>query len=302
MFVSLVPPGARRFLSLGQGRPVVVEVPWGRLEQVGEGLWALISTPLTGDRTTLCNGGIIVGSAGTLVVESFASPTGAAWMAEQARALTGRWPTHVVLTHFHGDHTYGIEGYEASATPDLIATEVTRELVLRADAERGVGNDSLRRRMLADVVILDPVSATDIDLGGRSVRVVPRQGHTPSDVTVELDDPSVVWCGDLVWNRMFPNYRDAVPSRLSRDVRALVRSHDSVYVPGHGPLAGTSDLESYMEVIDLVEQAARRAHERGIAAAQAAEDFQIPESLGEWTMFSPRYHEVALSAWEKELR
>jgi glyoxylase-like metal-dependent hydrolase (beta-lactamase superfamily II) len=222
-------------------------------------------------------------------------------MAQQSRELTGRWPTHVVLTHFHGDHANGVEGYGAEQAPDVLATETTRDLISEADADRGVAAHSPRSSMLADVVIINPSSATSIDLGGRTVHLVPREGHTPSDVTVEIDEPSVVWCGDLVWNQMFPNYRDAIPSRLSRDVRALVRDPGTVYVPGHGPVADATDLDRYIELIDDVEAAARVAHERGIPATEAAESYSVPESLGEWVMFSPRYYEVALSAWEREL-
>jgi glyoxylase-like metal-dependent hydrolase (beta-lactamase superfamily II) len=156
--------------------------------------------------------------------------------------------------------------------------------------------------MLADVTIVDPSSETSVDLGGRTVRIRPRNGHTPSDVTVELDEPSIVWCGDLVWNGMFPNYRDATPSQLSRAVRALERQRDTVYVPGHGALAGRDDYERYRRVIDDVERAARRAIERGTPAATGAGEYRLPASLGEWIMFSPRYFEVAFTAWERELR
>jgi glyoxylase-like metal-dependent hydrolase (beta-lactamase superfamily II) len=111
---ALAPGMPRWFRSFRTARvestPVTQE-PWGRLERVGDGLWALISTPLDGDRTTLCNGGIIAGRDGVLVVESFASPRGAEWMARQARDLAGRWPSRVVLTHFHGDHANGVEGF-----------------------------------------------------------------------------------------------------------------------------------------------------------------------------------------------
>ncbi len=289
-------PAARRFFGPSNPSQVAAQEPWGTLEQIGEGLWALISAPLE-DRTTLSNGGIIAGSQGTLVVESFASARGAAWMAEQARRLTGRWPTHAVLTHFHGDHAGGIEGFssEGPATR-LHATAVTRDLVLDG-AEAG----SPRAAILADVVLLDGGTPTAIDLGGRTVRIVPRGGHTPSDVSVEVDDADVVYCGDLVWNRMFPNYRDAMPSRLSTDVRALVRGSQTRYVPGHGPMATPGDLEQFIAVIDHVESAARRASEAGMPAAEAAAAFSLPESLGEWFMFSPRYYEVALGAWEREL-
>lgn len=283
----------------GPSGRVPVQEPWGRLEQIGDGLWALISTPLE-DRTTLCNGGIIAGTAGTLVVESYATPRGATWMAERARDLTGKWPSHVVLTHFHGDHTGGIEGFGVSRTPHILATETTRSLVVEQDAQHEVSE--LRSKMIADVTILNPESVTHVDLGDRTVHIVPREGHTPSDVSIELEEPSVVWCGDLVWNHMFPNYRDAIPSLLSQSVRALTRSGGTVYVPGHGSLADQADLDRYIQVIDQVEMAARRAVERGASAAEAAKEFGLPASLGEWMMFSPRYHEVALSAWERELK
>ncbi len=285
--------------SKDRRRRVQAQEPWGRLEYVGEGLWALISTPLE-DRTTLCNGGIIAGADGTLVVESFATPQGAKWMAERARDLTGRWPSHVVLTHFHGDHTGGVEGFGLDDGLRIMSTEKTRDLVLEGDAQRDVGQR--RREMLADVTIVGAMSPTRIDLGGRTVHLVPREGHTPSDLTIELEEPSVVWCGDLVWNRMFPNYRDAIPSLLSQSVRDLVRSDDVVYVPGHGPIADPVDLDLYVQVIDQVEAAARRAFERGVPAAEAAVEFSLPPSVGDWMMFSPRYYQVALSAWERELQ
>jgi glyoxylase-like metal-dependent hydrolase (beta-lactamase superfamily II) len=276
--------------------------PWGRLERLADGIWALVSTPLEGDRTTLCNGGIIAGADGVLIVESFATPSGAAWMAERARELTGKWPSHVVLSHFHGDHTGGVVGYHGPEVPQVHATEVTRDLALETESSREVAPDTLKLQLLADVVILDPLRATDIDLGGRSVTVLPRRGHTPSDVTVELAEPSIVFCGDLVWNRMFPNYRDATPSLLSRDVRALERSEATVYVPGHGPLADNDDLARYLAVIDQVEVAAKRAFEDGVSASAAAQQFTLPPAVGEWLMFSPRYYEVALSAWLRELK
>jgi glyoxylase-like metal-dependent hydrolase (beta-lactamase superfamily II) len=302
LFVAGLSPQARRFLTHGTRQQVVRQEPWGRLEQIEKGIWALISTPLDGDRTTLCNGGIIAGSSGAVVVESFATSDGAAWMAQQAQELSGRPPSHVVLTHFHGDHTSGVEGYQADVTPKIMATEVTRNLVRDNDAQRGRDPNAIRGRMLADVSLLDPTSSTRIDLGGRVVWVHPREGHTPSDVTVEIEDPSVVFCGDLVWNRMFPNYRDAIPSKLSRDVRALERERETVYVPGHGPLASPQDFERYVQVIDQIGEAARRAIEGGTPAAEAATSYRLPESLGEWTMFSPRYYEVAFAAWERELK
>jgi glyoxylase-like metal-dependent hydrolase (beta-lactamase superfamily II) len=290
------------------------------LESVGEGLWAFISTPLSGDYTTVCNGGIIAGTKGILVVEAFQTPEGARWIAEQARDLTGRWPTHILITHYHGDHSSGLEGLiptpspteeqtppelrdgrqtqnPPSAAPQVLATPTTRDL-----KERGFGQDTpdRTRSLWADVVLVGEDAPREMDLGGVSLRVTPRRGHTPSDLTLEIPGHSVVWSGDLVWNGMFPNYMDAVPSQLSRAVRALAAQPFDTLIPGHGPLAGPQELGAYMAVIDGVEETARRAREEGWTAEEAAARHRIPESLGDWTLFSPSYYQRAVEAWMKE--
>src|SRR5690606_9566481 len=86
---AVLPPSVRAaWASRPLGRVVAVE-PFGRLESVAPGVWALISTPFSGDRTTLSNGGLIAGSNGVLAIEGFMMPAGAKWLADQAVALTG---------------------------------------------------------------------------------------------------------------------------------------------------------------------------------------------------------------------
>lgn len=166
----------------------------------------------------------------------------------------------------------------------------------------GVPGDEEAKAPWADVVLLPGVADTEIDLGGPAVNIVPRRGHTASDVSVEVDGgEGPVWCGDLVWNAMFPNYMDAVPSRLSRSVRALQALPAEVFVPGHGPLAGGDAMARYVAVIDSVEAAAREAGRRGINAEDAAKEYQVPEHLGEWALFSPTYYQRAIEAWLREL-
>jgi len=271
---------------------------FGRLEQVADGIWALVSTPLDGDRTTLCNGGIVRGRDGVLAIEAFMEPRGAEWLATRARELAGRWPTHVVLTHYHADHTNGVAGYGASAPQPIVrATSTTRDQAVA----RNQPPDAARSAALGRVSPLSGAAGDSIDLGGRVVRLLAHRGHTDSDVALEVEDPHVVFCGDLVWNGMFPNYVDASPTRLSEAVRALRRSKDTVYVPGHGALAREPEFDRYLAVIDEVEHAARRAHAQGLSAADAAARFTLPPSLGEWLLFNKAFFERAFSAWYRDL-
>lgn len=276
--------------------------PWGRLERVAPGTWALVSSPRNDHpdaRRTLCNGGIIAGGAGVAVIEGFASPAGAAWMAEQAVRLTGRRPTHVVITHFHGDHTGGTAGYvQGASMPAVLATATTRRLLAEQAAEHDPALREARPLLLPDTVLPDDVDET-LDLGGRTVRLVGRRGHTPSDLVVQAE--GVIFAGDLVWNGLFPNYTHAIPAELGEHVRALRGQDAELYISGHGGLAHDDDMDRYIDLLDHVEAAARSAIAAGAPLARAAADYVVPESLGEWHMFSDRYPELAFRAWARAL-
>ena len=277
---------------------VVAREPFGALEKVSDGIWALISTPLTGDRTTLSNGGIIAGRNGVLAIEGFNTPAGATWLAARAKELTGRWPTHVALTHYHSDHANGVAGYERpDGKPVVRSTEITRGLVL----EKNLPADAARTDALHDVTYFSATAPTVVDLGGVTVRVVPRSGHTSSDVSLELDDRNVLFCGDLFWNAMFPNYVDAIPSQLSKSARALRREAAVTYVPGHGALAKQAEFDRYLAMIDEIESAAKQGHAKGQTAAELGASYALPASLGEWTLFNKAFFERAFAAWYKDM-
>lgn len=266
--------------------------PWGTLEPVGPDVWAMLSTPLA-DRTTLCNGGLVAGRDGVLLVEAFGSDAGARWMRERARALTRREPTQVLLTHYHADHAGGIRGArEAGAA--LLCTARTRDDVRTRNAGAPV-------ELLADAQLLPADGEQLLDLGGRRVRLVSLDGHTGSDVVAVVEDAGVVFAGDLVWYGMFPNFVDATPSRLSQSVRRLRALEARVYVSGHGRTTDTAGMDAYLELLGLVERAARDAHARGASAEAAAVDFRLPAAMADWTLFNPRYFERAIGAWLREL-
>lgn len=278
-------------------RPVVAQEKFGRLEQIDASTWALISTPLTGDRTTLSNGGIVAGTNGVLAIEGFASQEGARWLAQRARELTGRWPTHVLSTHYHSDHIGGIAGYvdsSVAARPQFLVTPATRELTLAAQPADEARSEALRnsRALLGD---------ESLDLGGRVMRISVMSGHTVSDLVVEDAERSIVFCGDLVWNAMVPNFVDAEPRALRSSAASLARGNGATYVPGHGGLAGPAAYATYVEMLDVLEAGARAAHGAGTSAKDAASAFRLPDSLGEWVLFSQSFFQRAFEAWYRVL-
>ena len=284
---------------------VVREEPFGRLEAIGTNAWALISTPLEGDRTTFANGGLIAGRTGVVAIEGFYTPEGARWLAEQARALTGRWPTHVVLTHYHVDHASGVDGYGAAAlaaggAAALVHTTTNTRARATSGSPVAPRDSAAMLRALADVVVVPGDATHTIDLGDRQVILQPLRGHTDSDLVVSDPDAGVQFSGDLLWNGMFPNFVDAAPLAWRDSVRTVAAARSRWLVPGHGAVVAPEALDRFAGLLDALEDAARRGHAAGRTSAEAAASFAVPSSLGEW-MASRGGVERAMTAWYRAL-
>ncbi|RMB01431.1 MBL fold metallo-hydrolase [Eilatimonas milleporae] len=290
---------------------IVDEQPFARLETVGDGIWAAVSTPLKPDGgfgavDTLCNGGLILGDDHVVAIDAFYRPSGAAWLAGLSEKLTGRRPTHVIVTHLHADHSGGLAGYfHNGAGPDIIMTETTRRLINDRYGSGAQKADTPFTRPPIQVVgptqiLSQETSPVSFDIGGRILTIDPLAGHTPSDLAIHIDNAAVQFAGDLVWQGLFPNYVDAIPSRLKTSVAHLLREPDTLIVTGHGGLAYARDLGSYVRLLDAVEQAARVSFAGGVSAADGAAGFVMPADTAGWHLFNPRYVEIAFTAWYRE--
>lgn len=292
---KLAPTAVRNAFSAPQENEKLFEQPWGWIEKLADNTWSHISTPFEqSDWTTVCNGGIVAGKERVLAIESFQKPEGAKWLAERAKELTGRWPTDIVLTHFHGDHVSGSSGYQTEKhSPQMWITKTTEDRI-RKDQEKRP-----QVTLLENLKTIDENEPTELDLGGRTVKLIPSVGHTDSDMVIELVDPNILFCGDLLWNRLAPNYRDANPMKLKREVAKLLRASDkaTAYVPGHGPMASLEDVKLFQEFLDMIETAVIKARKAGKDAKEAADDFKLQGKFEDWYVFADSVLPTAFRTW-----
>lgn len=273
---------------------------WGEVTELADNVWAVESTPLAHrDFKTVCNGGIVAGSERVLVIEAFAGPAGARWVAEAALQLTGRWPTDVVVSHYHGDHTGGLTGFQRGGrAPRLHGTRATLDRLVTADDSPDARE---RQAMISSASIVQEDADSVLELGGGEAVFHPFDGHTASDLIVELPDRQLAFAGDLLWSGMIPNFVDARPIELSRTLRALRELGPRRYVPGHGALVEPRLLELNLELASFFEDVGRRSFEAGVGAADAAARTELPAPFDAWVAFSESYVERAIGAWHRAL-
>lgn len=192
--------------------------------------------------------GLVRGAGGALIIDAGTTLAEAAAIEADARRLTGRQVTHVVLTHKHFDHVLGSSAFGAAkihCAPEVVEYLSTDTDHLREHAlSYGAHAADVDRAIAA----LRPPRAggydATIDLGDRTVTVThPGRGHTTADLVVVVpargdeEDRVVVFTGDLVEESADP-YIDADsdlaawPETLDR-LLALGGPH-ALYVPGHG--------------------------------------------------------------------
>lgn len=224
-------------------------------EKVASGVYALIGE--TGPRTTenlalSANSGFVVTEAGVVLIDSGASPAGAALIERAIRRVTDQ-PVKWVVNTGSQDHRWLGNDYFASRGAKVIALQSTVEV-----QQRFVKSHLKRLEKIlepADFENIKPVYA-EPPIKKTSYRFVAGQqtielhyfgdSHFPGDAVVWLPDTEILFSGDLVYlDRLLGVHPWS-------DVRLWQKTYHSVFntfepkvvVPGHGSPAGIETVQA----------------------------------------------------------
>ena len=316
----MAPLAARQDYGQEAMGDVVGKQPFGRIEKIGDGVWALVSTPFnakgtTGDLSTHSNGGLIVGTDKILAIDSYRTRAGCKFMADACRFLTGRLPTHIVHTHFHFDHLGGTRGFLQQAdSPEIIMTQTTRKLAYDTylKTQDDQDNPGLKISAIekwggnltdASLIIEDETKPMELDLGGRRVTITPMSGHTASDLVVFDQQTQTTFAGDLIWDGIFPNFMSSSPQQWINSAKKITATPNQIIVPGHGSIckSNSENIKKYRILLDEIQSHARLEFGKGATETEAAKSFKLPDSIGDFHYFRDGFHEIAMHAWYKEL-
>ncbi len=205
-----------------------------------EGLSALGSSA---NQNFISNAGYIVTDEGVVVVDALGSPALAERLIADIRRQTGKSVTHVIVTHYHADHIYGLQAFKAAGAR-IIAHRAAKEYLysdtarLRLEASRtelAPWVDAQTHLVEADEWLDGP---RDLVVGGVTLQIRPvGPSHTPEDLVVYLPQDKVLFAGDLVFRNRVPFVGQADSRQWIRALDQLLAFDTVAIVPGHGPLS-----------------------------------------------------------------
>ena len=284
LFVSLlasaVVPGA---LAAAAPGPAVVA------QQVSASAWYVQGVSALGspaNRNFVSNAGFIDTPAGVVVIDALGSPVLARELIAEIRRVTGHEVTHVILTHYHADHVYGLQEFKRIGAK-VIAQRLGLEYLnsqtaqLRLQASRkdiAPWVDAGTHLVAADEWIDGP---RELVVGGVKLLLQPvGPAHTPEDTVIFMPSEKVLFSGDIVFRGRVPYVGEADSRHWIAALNTILAFDAKVIVPGHGPVS-TSPREDIVLTRDYLQY----LRDKMGRAAQDMQPFEEAYAATDWSRF-----------------
>ncbi len=193
---------------------------------VADRVWRLVAQPAS------VNIGLVVGETGALLIDTGSSHEQGAQIREAAGAIAP--VTHVVVTHWHYDHFFGLPAFAdlPSIGHSTLAAQLENPELFQEAAELRIDPAAL----VAPTRLIE--LAATVDLGDVRAEIVHfGPAHTQGDVVVIVPQRDVVFAGDLLEASDPPQFE--IDSTIRQWPTVLdgilgVLGEKTVVVPGHG--------------------------------------------------------------------
>ena len=305
------------------------------LHSLAEGVYAAIASE---GGAGFSNAGLIDLGDLTLAFDAFENPQAAEDLLKASIQLTQRKPAVVILSHFHPDHWGGLQVF---ADCMILATHATRQAMLptvtEMSRERGnpskiedqlrateaqleVENDPNRRTILQASITrqrhrlqalptLKPTLPSLTFEGkiifhgvGRQAELISTgKGHTDSDCILRLPEDRLAFIGDLGFFQAQPFMASSSPPEWIVQLEEMAGWDVQTFVPGHGPLGSSADLELEARYIQALEELVQNVVKQGGAVEDALQQ-RLPAPFDAWQAVGIRFETNVRSAYARWTR
>jgi len=227
------------------------------------------------------NLGVCWGEDGVFLIDDQYAPLTPKILAAIAE-LSDQPVRFVLNTHWHGDHTGGNENMDGEGALLVSHANVRRRLAVdQFSAFFDRTTPALPDDALPVVTFTDSLT---FHLNGQRLEVfhVPA-AHTDGDGVVHFAGANVIHAGDIVFYGLYP-YIDVSAGGGIDGVIAAVKTiinlcdDETTVIPGHGPVVGRTELQTYLAMLEGVREAVAAA----MVGGTSLEDVQAAGPAAPW--------------------
>ena len=238
------------------------------------------------NRNFISNAGFVVTPAGVVVIDALGSPQLARELLAAIARITPLPVTHVIVTHYHADHIYGLQEFRKRGARivaqrqalEYIESETARSRLEASRKDLAPWIDANTELVVPDLW-LD--GASELVVGGVHLQIQPvGPAHTPEDQVVYLPSERVLFAGDLVFRGRIPYVGQADSRHWIAALDQLLKLDPQVIVPGHGALSTSAreDLQLTRDYLAYLRQSMEEA-------ARNMDPFEEAYARTDWSRF-----------------
>jgi glyoxylase-like metal-dependent hydrolase (beta-lactamase superfamily II) len=185
-----------------------------------------------------------------------------------AEAETGLKFKYVIITHYHGDHTFGTSAFKDC---DIISTRSTRKIL-----EKKVEVDYKDKNIIIPNVTFDVEYEIKDDF--KTIKIIETHGHTQGSSFVYIPQESILLTGDLLFADMFPFAGDpSVNPYLWVDAfQKMIDLKPNIVIPGHGHIGSVKNLQDGQELIKEMITTIENLYKEGLSKNQILKSDKLP--------------------------
>ena len=301
-------------------------------QPLADGVWAAVMKT-DGRSLAASNAGIVDLGDQTLLFDTSNTPAAARDLLTACENLTGREPTFVMNSHWHGDHIRGNQVFTAShivstqKTAELIATQGQAQLQFQRDnlpqlyaaeeaklaAAEGEAEKADIMQTLAfyqptlmalpelEICIPTLTFERKVTFSGsqRMVELISDGGgHTASDAYLYLPDCDVVFAADLLFNGYHAFISNGDPDVNVRLLNDVLRLEPTAVVPGHGPVGTVADVQAMQHYLRTLQQLAQEIKAGG-GTVETAVVHPVPDEFSHRINMAGMYQDAMRFLFER---
>lgn len=232
------------------------------------------------------NAGFVVTDEGVVVFDTLGTPSLGHALLQKIKGITDKPVRHVVLSHYHADHIYGLQAFRHETGAEIIAQAKALDYTAAGNTDDEAAGPRLAQRrealapwVNADTRIVLPgivfKIAAEIRLGVHQFQLVyAGPAHSMSDLMMLVLPERVLFAGDIVQNGRIPFMASAAVNTTNwlAGLQEVSSLEPRFIVPGHGrPATGAAEAISFTDTyIRFVRQ-------------------KMGDAVAQWTEFDAAY-------------